>query len=57
MLCRCYNCGLTWQDEYRTEGRYVPCPECDSYDVEREMEERDCEMRDVDMTLISMGCW
>lgn len=57
MLCRCYNCGLTWQDEYRTEGRYVPCPECDSYDVEREMEERDCEMRDVDMELISMGVW
>lgn len=57
MLCRCKNCGLNWQDEYRTDGRYSSCPECESEDVEREMEERDYEMRNVDMELISMGCW
>lgn len=38
------------------DGRYAPCPECDSDDVEREMEEVDYEMREVDMALISMGC-
>lgn len=57
MLCRCNFCGLNWQDDFRMDGRYANCPECNSDDVERETDERDVEDWKAYMELISMGCW